>query len=257
MKIKNEIFFAVVEERLAAGERVTIELVGTSMQPTLINGDLLTLEPYPSGTTPQVGDIVLFRYRGQHLLHRITAIRDGHYTMQGDNCLSTESASREDIVARLATVKHRHPMKRLAIRWLGHKGRKQLRPWYFLGLAFLMWAPLNGVGIPLDNYVLGLRMDHLLHASVYVPCTFFLMDLFGVGLPKRPQIKPILLTWLTAVGIGLLTESVQKFLPRKFDINDLIANVIGITLGWLVILAVRKIIHSRRQKNQQNPSVTV
>ena len=61
----------------------------------------------------------------------------------------------------------------------------------------------------------------------------------------------------TAVLIGVLTESVQKFLPRKFDINDLIANVIGITLGWLVILAVRKIIHSRRQKNQQNPSVTV
>ena len=45
MKVSNEIFFAAVEERLEAGERVKITLVGTSMRPTLIEGDVLTLEP--------------------------------------------------------------------------------------------------------------------------------------------------------------------------------------------------------------------
>ena len=95
-----------------------------------------------------------------------------------------------------------------------------------------MWAPLNGVGIPLDNYILGLRADHLIHASVFIPCTLFLMDLFGrKGWP----------TWLVAVGIGLLTESIQWLLPyRGFDINDMVANVIGISLGWLAILVVRR-----------------
>jgi phage repressor protein C with HTH and peptisase S24 domain len=41
MTINNETFFALVEERLAAGERVTITLAGTSMQPTLVAGDVI------------------------------------------------------------------------------------------------------------------------------------------------------------------------------------------------------------------------
>ena len=94
-----------------------------------------------------------------------------------------------------------------------------------------MWAPLNGLGVPLNNYILGLRADHLLHASVYIPCTLFLMDL----------IRRSGLVWLAAVGIGLLTEGVQYLLPfRGYDVNDLIANAIGVTLGWLVILAVKR-----------------
>ena len=94
-----------------------------------------------------------------------------------------------------------------------------------------MWAPLNGVGIPLDNYILGLRADHLLHASVYIPCTLFLMDVIG----------PRWLVWLAAVGVGLITEGGQWLLPfRGFDINDLFANAIGVTLGWLVGLALKK-----------------
>lgn len=43
MRIDNEIYFALVEERLAAGERVIVSLVGSSMQPTLVEGDKLLL----------------------------------------------------------------------------------------------------------------------------------------------------------------------------------------------------------------------
>ena len=232
MKVDNEIFFAVVEEQLREGKPVRITLVGTSMQPTLCNGDTLTLEPLAS--EPCVGDVVLFRHEGRHLLHRIVAFDGNHYTMRGDNCVSTETASRSDIVARLTSVKHNHPLRRFALRWLGWMGRRQLRPWYFAGLAFLMWAPLNGVGIPLNNYILGLRMDHLLHASVYIPCALFLWDLFKVSRRKW-------YSWACAVMIGLITEGVQYLLPfRGFDINDLIANVLGVTLGWGVILMVRR-----------------
>ena len=94
-----------------------------------------------------------------------------------------------------------------------------------------MWAPLNGIGIPLDNYIFGLRADHLLHASVFIPCTLFIMDVIG----KR------WLVWFAAVGIGLLTEGVQWLLPyRGYDVNDLIANALGVTLGWVVILAIKR-----------------
>lgn len=237
MKVDNGIFFAAVEEQLAEGRQVTITLVGTSMQPTLCEGDRLTLAPLAD--EPRVGDVLLFRLAGRHILHRLVAVApDGALVFRGDNCSATETARRADVVARLVAVEHRHPLRRLALRWLGHRGRRQLRPWYFVGLAVLMWAPLNGVGVPLDNYLLGLRLDHLLHASVYIPCTLFLMDLFRRGTRSRRRVG--WLTWLSAVAIGILTESVQYLLPyRGFDINDMVANFLGVSLGWAIILLVK------------------
>lgn len=229
MKVSNEIFFAAVEERIEAGERVRITLVGISMRPTLIEGDVLTLEPLSCNPTP--GDIVLFRYHGRHILHRIVAIENGVYTMRGDNSVTFESCRREDIVARVVKVEKHNKLKHIAVRWLGHKGRRQLRPWYFAALAILMWAPLNGLSIPLDNYILGLRADHLLHASVFIPCALFLWDIIGTKW----------LVWLVSVAVGLVTEGGQWLLPyRGYDVNDLVANAIGVTLGFFVILIVRR-----------------
>ncbi|MBP5546807.1 MAG: VanZ family protein [Bacteroidales bacterium] len=226
MKVDNETYFALVEEHLAAGGQVKIPLVGTSMRPTLLAGDVIVLE---KAKDVAVGDVVLFRHERRHLLHRVVAIDGDRYTMQGDNCAACETARREDIVAKMVAVEKKHPLKHLAVRWLGHKGRKQLRPWYFLALALLMWAPMGGV--PLDNFVLGLRTDHLLHASVFIPCSLFIYDLY-----KRKWA-----VWPTAVAVGVLTESVQALLPyRGFDINDMIANFLGVSLGWLIILIVKR-----------------
>lgn len=236
MKVSNEIFFAAVEERLEAGERVKITLVGTSMRPTLIEGDVLTLEPLTCD--PKLGDIVLFRYQGRHILHRIVAIEDGVYTMRGDNSVTFESCRREDVVARVVEVEKNNKLKHFVVRWLGHKGRRQLRPWYFATLAILMWAPLNGLGIPLDNYIFGLRADHLLHASVFIPCALFLWDIIG----------PKWLVWLASVAVGLVTEGGQCLLPyRGYDVNDLVANAIGVTLGFVAIILFRRAVRRRRQ----------
>lgn len=246
MTVDNETFFALVEEQLAAGGQVRIPLVGTSMRPTLLAGDVIVLESVAhssvsltAATSPilgeesgvKVGDVVLFRYLGRHLLHRIVEIEGDRYTMRGDNCTTTETARREDIVARMVGAEKKHPLRHLAVRWLGHKGRKQLRPWYFVALAILMWAPLNGFGVPLDEYVLGLRLDHLLHASVFIPCALFIYT---------PHWRKWAV-WATAVGVGVLTETVQWLLPyRGFDINDLVANFLGVSLGWAIILIIKR-----------------
>lgn len=227
MTVDNETYFALVEEQLAASGQVRIPLVGTSMRPTLLAGDVIVLE---QAKNVAIGDVVLFRHKGRHLLHRVVAVDGDRYTLRGDNCVACETANREDIVARMVAAEKKHPMKHLAVRWLGHAGRKQLRPWYFLFLAILMWAPLNGFGIPLDEYVLGLRFDHLLHASVFIPCSLFIYTphwrKWGV--------------WVTAVGVGVLTETVQWLLPyRGFDINDMVANFLGVSLGWAIILLVK------------------
>ena len=255
MIAENSIFFAAVEEQLKEGRRVKLTLKGVSMSMALLEGDTLTLMPLTEA--PKVGDVVLFRCGGRHLLHRVVAIDGDVYTMQGDNCYGKETARREDVLAVLAEVERlgatdgdawqrasRQSLKRkrrrtMAIRWLGRRGRRQLRPWYFALLAFLMWAPLNGIGIPLDNYIFGLRADHLLHASVFLPCALFLMDLYGKS-GGRGTCGWKWAVWLTAVAVGLLTEGGQWLLPyRGFDVNDLVANFLGVSLGWAVILLVK------------------
>ncbi|MBP5677299.1 MAG: VanZ family protein [Bacteroidales bacterium] len=248
MIVNNSTYFALVEEQLADGKKVQITLKGISMYPTLHNGDTLLLEPLTEA--PAVGDVVLFRYHGLHLLHRVVAADGDLYTMQGDNCYVKEQARRADIVARLVQRQRkgkvvttdsrrwarqsrcslmRKKAKHLLTKTLNRDSRRKLRVWYFAALAILMWAPLNGVGIPLDNYVLGIRTDHLLHASVFIPCALFYFDMLG---RKRGW------AWLAAVLTGMVTEGGQWLLPyRGFDINDLIANAFGVTLGWLLMLA--------------------
>ena len=111
---------------------------------------------------------------------------------------------------------------------------------YFVALLLLMWLPLNGVA--LDNYVFGLRADHLLHASVYLPCIFFLGRLAPL---------PVWALWLLSLCIGLLTEGVQYLLPyRGFDVNDLLANAIGVSLGlFLFLFFLRKKSFEKKKTN--------
>jgi len=245
MNVDNQLYFALVEEQLKERPLVRLTLQGTSMMPTLREGDVLTLGRLEAD--PVVGDIVLFRYPGGHRLHRIVGRKGDLYRLQGDHSQTCEEVGIEAIVALLKGVErggkavnfahgrlaaYGSTARRLAYSVLGREGRRRLRPWYFFALAFLMWAPLNGIGIPLDNYIFGLRADHLLHASVYLPCTLFFLDLKGW---RRWQV------WLAAVAVGLLTEGGQYLIPwRGFDINDLVANAMGVTIGWLVVMCVRR-----------------
>lgn len=248
-------YFNLVEEQLAIGQRVRLIVGGESMLPTLSGSDTIEIEPLCE--EPHVGEVLMFSTGNQHIFHRLTGREGDLYILQGDNCLNTERVSRKQLQAKLVRVIRadgsvidtdsetwrrisRHALRRqrarsFAYRWLGRQGRRQLRPWYFVALAILMWAPLNGLGVPLDNYLLGLRLDHLLHASVFLPCALFLWDIY------EPNGGHKWATWATSVAVGLLTETVQWILPyRGFDINDLVANILGVTLGWLIIAALKR-----------------
>ena len=248
-------YFATVEETLAGGENVRLAFGGTSMHPTLGANDKLTFAPVDSRKL-KVGEVVLFRHDGMYKVHRIIRIRGGRITLQGDNCYGVEHAVPEDIVAKLVSVDRigstdgpewdalsrkslkRKKVKNFFIRWFGSQGRHQLRPWYLFALFFLMWAPLNGVGPVLNNYIMGIRGDHLMHATVFIPCALFFIDL------SRHR----WLVWVMCIALALLCEGVQYLLPfRKFDVNDLVANTIGVTLGFVAILLALRAVHKRRQ----------
>lgn len=102
--LANEIFFAQVETEISAGRSVRFKVKGHSMYPLLRDGkDEVTISPLTCD--PSVYDIVLFRYRGKHILHRIISIEGDTYTIQGDGIyISCEKCTREDIIGVVTQI---------------------------------------------------------------------------------------------------------------------------------------------------------
>ncbi len=260
--IPNNAESFVVEEmrdRLSQGLTVRISFGGSSMLP-LIDGrsDIIHLEPLRDEM--RVGDIYLFLFEGHCVVHRLMGIEGDVMVFRGDNCMRKERVGRNDVLARLKVVEHGDGSQddcdsvswRRRSRWvvkrrslinavrilLSRRNRRWMRWLYFAFLLILMWAPMGFTGLPLNNFVFGIRLDHLLHASVYLPSAFFLMDFRFLSRRGR---NPNAAVWLMGVAVSVVTESVQYLLPyRGFDINDLIANFLGVTLGWFIIRLLKK-----------------
>lgn len=253
--------FLLVEmcERLKEGQVVTMLFGGRSMLP-LINGegDKITLRPLASDETCHVGEVYLFFYNNHYIIHRLMKIRNGVHVFRGDNCYSNEEVPREQVLAKLMTiirpngtevdcegdwwrkaskqVLHRRWFRNTIVKFVNSRARRRWAILYFVFLAVLMWAPLNGLDVALNRFVFGVRLDHLLHGAVYLLCPLFLMDFLQY---RKGHIL------LLAIVIGIFTEFVQYLLPyRGFDVNDLIGNAVGCFIGWLAILPF---LHRRRK----------
>jgi VanZ family protein len=82
-----------------------------------------------------------------------------------------------------------------------------------------------------DVFVVNIRMDHLLHAILYIPWVLLYLMTFR---PIKANEKIIM------IGVGLLmafiTEGIQYFLSyRSYNINDMLSNFIGLILGTGVL----------------------
>lgn len=104
-QIPNDLFFHWVEGEIAQGRSVQFLLKGVSMYP-LIRGckDKIVLSPCSPGELRPM-DVVLFRYRGQHLLHRIIR-RDGDLlTIKGDGSYTAvEVCNVSQVIGRVQAV---------------------------------------------------------------------------------------------------------------------------------------------------------
>ncbi len=253
---------ALVRALLDEGEPVELAFAGDSMLP-LITGvsDRIVLEPLAPDETPRVGEVYLFQTKeDRFVVHRLLKVAkdsDGSpYIFRGDHNYASERVARPDILARLVEVRRadgsvlrtnstewqrrsrRVCRRRKLINWvkytLSSEGCTHLRPYYFIALIILMWAPLNGFGVPLNDFVFGIRLDHLIHASVYLPCAFYIY-----GFTRYRCRSAFFASLLLSVLVGFTTETVQYLLLyRGFDINDMAANCLGVTLGWLVCFVV-------------------
>lgn len=101
---------------------------------------------------------------------------------------------------------------------------------YFTAIVLFIILPLNtpGSGFYLnDIMVVSIRGDYFVHALVFIPWAFFMASM-----------KHKAWVWLV---LGLFfstgTEMLQYLLPyRRFNINDLIFNSLGIILGMGILL---------------------
>lgn len=104
-QIPNDLFFNWVEGEIAQGRSVQFLLKGVSMYPLIRGGkDKIVLSPCSPGELRPM-DVVLFRYIGQHLLHRIIR-RDGDLlTIKGDGSyVAMEICNVFNVIGRVQAV---------------------------------------------------------------------------------------------------------------------------------------------------------
>ncbi|MBR6055218.1 MAG: S24/S26 family peptidase [Bacteroidales bacterium] len=135
--INNDEFFASVLECLSKGSDATIPVKGFSMLPFIrAEKDLVVL-----GTVDELRekDIVLFRYCGRYVMHRIISIDGDKVEIMGDGVPENrERVTRSDICAKAKAIlrggkRRRDPYSRLSL-WLFDR-------WYSLlpVRSYLLW----------------------------------------------------------------------------------------------------------------------
>ena len=104
-QIPNSLFFAWAEAEIAEGRSVRFRLKGLSMSPLIRNGkDEVVLRPCSKDELRPM-DVVLFRYGGRHLLHRIIS-RDGDsLVLMGDGSfVAKERCTVDDVAGKVQAV---------------------------------------------------------------------------------------------------------------------------------------------------------
>jgi hypothetical protein len=139
LSINNDLFFGEVVKDLEAGKTVVIPVKGYSMLP-FIKGerDLVELEGVCSCTddplrkSVSAGDIVLFRYLGRYILHRVVSVGETSVVTAGDGVIgkgNVERPGKDDVLGRVTAVlkggKRRTDPYSFA-------GRLEARVWRFL-----------------------------------------------------------------------------------------------------------------------------
>ena len=105
MQIPNDLFFAWVETEIAAGRSVQFRLKGVSMFPLIRNEkDEVMLRPC-SAEELRPMDVVLFKYKGKHLLHRIIRREGNLLLIQGDGSyVAQEQCTTDAVVGKVQTI---------------------------------------------------------------------------------------------------------------------------------------------------------
>ena len=107
---------------------------------------------------------------------------------------------------------------------------------YTILLLLLAILPINSSGSSINHtYIISIRLDYILHFGIFLSWMLLLWKMVGVSFWSNFQQS------LFYIILGLLfaftNETIQYFLPyRAFNINDLLANGLGVMLGAVLFL---------------------
>src|SRR5258708_14772220 len=102
---QSTVFGSLAGELASCGKYFRFSAAGRSMPPTILDGDILHVEPIAS--PPGIGDIVLFCKGGEFKAHRIVGKAGNYFVSRGDAGMETDGAMRiEEIVGRVVAREH-------------------------------------------------------------------------------------------------------------------------------------------------------
>lgn len=107
---------------------------------------------------------------------------------------------------------------------------------YVIGVFIIAVLPLNsGSNNTLtNNMVVNIRLDHLLHAILFIPWAY---------LGKYFRDFKFFKLCIYGLLLGISTEAIQIITPyRTFNINDMIANMFGTIFGLILLFVPVKVI---------------
>jgi SOS-response transcriptional repressor LexA len=98
-RVPNQMFFDIIESELKTGKSVKFNVAGNSMLPFLKDSDQVVIKQ-PNLSDVKIGDILLVKYEGKFILHRLVKISNGEYYLAGDGNLDQiERVSEADVLA--------------------------------------------------------------------------------------------------------------------------------------------------------------
>jgi VanZ family protein len=108
--------------------------------------------------------------------------------------------------------------------------------WLFVTIIFVQaLAPINGVNSKLNNtYIFIIRLDYLVHVAMFA-CLSVLLRL--AYFPQQSVFFSKAIWYFSLMlFIAFFSEAIQWFVPyRVFNINDLVANFLGVILSLPLI----------------------
>lgn len=103
---------------------------------------------------------------------------------------------------------------------------------YIAVIIFLLVMPTTE-DVKLNLYFLGVRTDHFIHASLFIPFLIY----FRLKVNTKINSRVFFQLYLLGIVFAGCCEYLQIFVPyRTFDPADIVANIVGISIGGLSFL---------------------
>ena len=100
--MNSELIYKLLLLQLESNKKIEISVTGYSMNPTLYESDLITVE---KSDNYKIGDMLIFIYKNNELLvHRLLDIKDGKYFCKGDNSFRLEDITGNKIIGKVVKI---------------------------------------------------------------------------------------------------------------------------------------------------------